>query len=246
MLENATMDDASLMDFQPGLPIRDPAVIAEARSRSEWDWFHKVLETGCADGLWTAWFTRLGARRIVATDIADRDQFRLVVRAFDLPVEYVPNVLSTLLPLHVRQQFDIVASLGLLYHVHDPLTTLAMYRRYLKQDGILVLETATSDSDAAYMQYTGSGQVYGKQGGNQFLQSRGFILSALDELGMDVLDFEYRSDGMTDQLGADVGRAVYVAKKTRRVEMHYYSSVLEQLGMLGEPFSGEAWYHMTV
>jgi SAM-dependent methyltransferase len=205
-----------------------------------------VLEPGCADGLWTAWLTKLGAKEIVATDVADRDQFRLVCRALGLNVEYVPGVISNLLPKQVRRRFDCVVSLGLLYHVHDPLMTLAMYRRYLADGGYLILETGTSRSDAAYMQYTGAGQVYGKGGGNQFLQSVGFIRSALNELGMDLIDYRYRSDNAPDELGNDIGRAIYLARKTRPVEVHYYSSVVEQLDMLGPPFLGEKWYEQDI
>jgi SAM-dependent methyltransferase len=205
-----------------------------------------VLEPGCADGLWTSWFAKLGSREIVATDIANRDQFRMVARAFGLPVEYFPGILSTLLPKHVRRKFDVVASLGLLYHVHDPLVTLAMYRRYLNDGGWLVLETATCRSDAAYMQYTGAGQVYGKGGGNQFLQSVGFMRSAFAELGLELVDHAYRSEERADELGNDLGRGIFLARKTGRVEIHYYNSVLEQLEMLGPPFEGEQWYDWTV
>lgn len=76
-----------------------------------------VLEPGCADGLWTSWFAKLGAHEIVATDIADRDQFRLVSRAFDLPVTYFPGILSTLLPKYVRRKFDIVATGNLAFEL---------------------------------------------------------------------------------------------------------------------------------
>ena len=205
-----------------------------------------VLEPGCADGLWTAWLTRLGAAHIVATDVADRDQFRLVAQALGLPVDYIPGVLSTTLPGKLRRRFDVVASLGLLYHVHDPLTTLIMYRRYLNDGGWLVLETATCDSEAAYLQYTGAGQVYGKLGGNQFLQSIGFMRSALKELGIELIDHAFRSEGALDEIGNVVGRAIFLGRKTRPVEIHYYSSIVEQLNMSGEPFSGERWYDMVI
>jgi len=206
----------------------------------------EVLEPGCADGLWTMWLKKLGAKHILSTDVGDREQFRLVVRAFGLPVEYVPRTLSTMLPRHVRRSFDVVCSLGLLYHVHDPLTTLAMYRRYLKDGGYLVLETAAMNSEAAYMQYTGGGEVYGKSGGNQFLQSVGFLKSALNELGMDVVDVAFRSDQRKDQLGADVGRVVIVAKKTRPVEVHHYGNLVKELNMDGEACWKELWYNWTV
>src|SRR5438067_6222812 len=143
-----------------------------------------VLEPGCADGLWTCWLTKLGARHIDSTDADDRDQFRLIAQAFGLPAVYYPGILSTELPATLRQRYDLVCSLGLLYHVHDPLSTLLMYRCYVKGRGALIIETAVIDTAEPYLHYTGAGQIYNKSGNNHFLPTNGFLHSALAELGM--------------------------------------------------------------
>jgi len=205
-----------------------------------------VLEPGCADGLWTAWMTKLGATDLVCSDIDTREQFKLVVKALGLNADYHPGIISTDLGKAVRRRFPVVTSLGLLYHVHDPLMTLTMYRRFLSPGGYLFLETATVDSEAEYMQYSGGDKIYRKAAGNQFIPSSGFLRSALNELGMDVLDFAFRSDGFQDELGNKVGRSILVAQKTRPVEIHFYTSLLNQLDMNRHEFAGEKWYHMDV
>jgi 2-polyprenyl-3-methyl-5-hydroxy-6-metoxy-1,4-benzoquinol methylase len=205
-----------------------------------------VLEPGCADGLWTCWLTQLGAKYIDATDIAQREQFRLIARAFGLPVDYYPGLLSTQLPSQVRRQYDLVCSLGLLYHVHDPLITLVMYRRYLKDSGILILETGAIYEEIPYLHYTGAGQIYGKEGGNQFIPTLGFLRSALHELGMMLEDQRFRSEGITDGTGKAVGRVILLARRSGPVGIHYYPAILEQLGMIGPPFGGDEWYGQIV
>ncbi len=205
-----------------------------------------IYEPGCADGLWTCWLTHLGARHIDASDIETRDQFRLIAQAFNLPTTYHPGILSPLAPKHIKRQFDTVCSLGLLYHVHDPLSTLIMYRRYLKPDGHLILETGAVQSDGAYLAYTGAGQIYGRDGNNHFLPSFGFLRSALDEIGMTILDMSFRPEGGHDSQGADVGRAILTARRTHGARIHYYPCILEQLDMLSPEFEREAWYHLTV
>ena len=154
-----------------------------------------VLEPGCADGLWTCWLTKLGARHIDATDVANRRQFRMISQVFGLPATYYPGILSTQLPATLRARYDVVCSLGLLYHVHDPLATLVMYQRFLKQDGRLILETAAIDEAAPYLHYTGAGEIYGKEGGNQFIPTVGFLRAALAELGITLQHESFRREG---------------------------------------------------
>jgi SAM-dependent methyltransferase len=201
----------------------------------------EILEPGCADGLWTCWFTKLGAKHIDSTDAVNREQFRLVARAFALLAGYYPGILSTALPHVIKRSYDLVASLGVLYHVHDPLTTLIMYVRYLRDGGVLLLETAAIQSDEPYLHYTARGEIYGRDGGNQFIPTIGFLIGALGELGMTVQDEEFRSEGLRDQLGKPVGRLVMAASKTGGVEVHHYAQLLDQLGMLGPEFTKQRW-----
>jgi SAM-dependent methyltransferase len=206
----------------------------------------EVLEPGCADGLWTCWLTKLGARHIDATDIENRQQFRLVTQAFALPATYFPAILSTTLPKTIQRSYDLVASLGLLYHVHDPLMTLIMYVRYLRDKGTLLLETGAIHADEAYLHYTGRGEIYGKEGGNQFIPTVGFLVGALGELGMTVEDQVFRDDGLRDQLGKPVGRVIIAARKTGGVGVHHYAMLLDQLGMLGPEFPKQQWYNCII
>ena len=206
----------------------------------------EVLEPGCADGLWTCWFTKLGAKHIDATDVATREQFRLIARAFGLPARYYPGILSTALPNTIKRSYDLVASLGLLYHVHDPFTTLCMYVRYLRDGGSLFLETGSIDTTEPYLHYTGRGEIYGKQGGNQFIPTTGFLMAALEELGMTVKDVSFRSEATQDLLGKPVGRVVVMAQKTGSVGVHYYGSLIAQLAMDGPEFTRQRCYEWIV
>lgn len=201
-----------------------------------------VFEHGPADGLWSCWLTKLGCKSIVAADVANRDEYRLVIESFGLPVEYVPCLLSTATPSKVKRQFDGVASLGLLYHVHDPLTTLVMYQRYLRRNGFLLLETGSIADDNPTLYYTGEGQVYGKEGGNQFIPSIAFLQEVLAKsLGFTVLSSEFRNEYVHPTIGKSVGRSFIVAVKEGLPTIHYYPAVVAQLGMAGEEFGPVEW-----
>lgn len=209
-------------EFDAAFLQRHAAVIAGATA----------LEPGCADGLWTCWLARLGARQIDASDAENREQFRLIARAFGLPATYYPGLLSTRLPAVLRRRYDLVCSLGLLYHVHDPVATLVMYRRYLRAGGALILETAAIDEALPYLHFTGDGRVYNRY--NQFLPTTGFLHAALGDLGMTVEDQESYLDGGHDLLGRPVVRNILIAHVTGPIDPGHLA-VLAQLGMLGEP-----------
>lgn len=201
-----------------------------------------IFEHGPADGLWSCWLTKLGCRSIVAADVENRDEYRLVVESFGLPVEYVPGLISTSTPSKVRRMFDGVASLGVLYHVHDPLTTLIMYQRYLRRNGFLLLETSSIADDKPTLYYTGEGLVYGKEGGNQFIPSIAFLQEALTKsLGFTILSSEYRKEYVHPTIGKKIGRTFIVARKEGLPAIHYYPTVLAGLGMAGEEFGPIEW-----
>ncbi|PYQ06858.1 MAG: hypothetical protein DMF82_05165 [Acidobacteria bacterium] len=201
-----------------------------------------ILEHGPADGLWSCWLTKLGCRSIVAADVIDSDQYRLVVESFGLPVEYVPGLISTATPSKVRRVFDVVASFGVLYHVHDPLSTLIMYQRYLRRNGFLLLETGAIPDDNPTLYYTGEGLVYGKEGGNQFIPSIAFLHEVLAKsLGFAVLSSEFRKEYVHPALRKHVGRSFIVAWKERLPTIHEYPTVLAELGMAGDEFGPIEW-----
>jgi SAM-dependent methyltransferase len=191
-----------------------------------------ALELGPADGLWSCWLTKLGAAAIVAADIEDRQQYRLVIESFGLPVEYHPGLISTYTPRRIRRTFDLVVSLGVLYHVHDPLTTLLMYGRYLNPGGVLVLETGAVAEAHPSLFYTGNGLIYGHDGGNQFLPSHGFLSDVLQTtLGFNIVRFESRMESFNKDIRRDVGRSIIIATNDGAPNVHLYPMVLETLGM---------------
>ena len=124
--------------------------------------------TGCADGLWTCWLTKLGAKHIDVTDVANRMQFEPTARAFAPTYYYYPGILSTALPKTIKRSYDLVTSLGLLYHVHDPLTTLIMYVRYVRDGGTLLLETGAIEAEEPYLHHTGRGDMVRRAETNSF------------------------------------------------------------------------------
>jgi uncharacterized protein DUF1698 len=201
-----------------------------------------LFEHGPADGLWSCWLTKLGARDIVAADIVDREEYRLVIETFGLPVEYHPGLISTATPTKVRRLFDGVASLGVLYHVHDPLATLIMYQRYLRGGGFLLMETGSLQDDVPALYYTGESLIYGKEGGNQFIPSTGFLEESLVKgLGFEILAADFRRAYTHDRLDKEVGRSFVVAVKRGLPTIHSYPIVVEQLGMTGEDFGPIEW-----
>ena len=201
-----------------------------------------LFEHGPADGLWSCWLTKLGARSIVAADIVDREEYRFVIETFGLPVEYHADLISTATPAKVRRLFDGVAALGVLYHVHDPLTTLIMYQRYLRHGGFLLLETGSVHEEIPALYYTGESLIYGKEGGNQFIPSTGFLQEALAPgLGLEIRSADFRKTYTHERLGKDVGRSFIVAAKRGLPTIHSYPIVVEQLGMTGEGFGPIEW-----
>lgn len=203
-----------------------------------------VLELGPADGLWSCWLTKLGVKSIVAADVANRDEYRLVIESFGLPVEYFADLLSTDTPRAVKRLFDGVVSLGVLYHVHDPLTTLIMYQRYLKPGGFLILEGGTIFQDEPGLYYTGNGLVYGHDGGNQFIPTRGFLEEVLERsLGFRIERFAFRKEYVHPKLGKEVGRSLIVAVKEGLPNVHCYPLILQSLGMYGEEFGPFEWLY---
>lgn len=192
-----------------------------------------VFEHGPADGLWSCWLAKLGCARIVAADMVERQQYRLVIESFGLPVEYHPNLISTATPSRIRRLFDGVVSLGVLYHTIDPLSTLIMYQRYIKKGGFLILETGSVSDDSPLLYYTGEGLIYGKEGGNHFVPAWGFLQESLTKsLGFEILAHDFRRESHHELLRKEVGRTLIVAVKQGLPKMHHYPVIVEeQLGM---------------
>jgi tRNA (mo5U34)-methyltransferase len=113
--------------------------------------FHgkSVLEVGCWDGMWSFEAERLGAKRVIATDIPSQRSYseqgpRTLLFAkqhLGSDVEYREASVYDLDQLF-EDAFDIVIFYGVLYHLRYPQLGVAKIRNVLKTGGLLLLETS--------------------------------------------------------------------------------------------------------
>ncbi len=154
---------------------------ATRHARSAIDYQGKtVLDLGSWDGMWAFEAEMLGAAFVVATDCMNTWQvpwhqgmnnlllvreaiFSQVIPLFNVSLYALRERLDNVLFSHplMKDGFDIVQHLGLLYHLRDPLFSLAQSRSVLKEGGTLLVETAVSPGESVSMQFnSGAGAFY--------------------------------------------------------------------------------------
>lgn len=103
----------------------------------------RCFDVGTMDGI-ASWVMKgLGAREVVACDMAERPTWRIARERLGLDVEYRTPVNALDLPEVIGpEQADLVVLCGILYHVYDPLTVLVACRESIRRDGYLIVETA--------------------------------------------------------------------------------------------------------
>jgi hypothetical protein len=141
------------------------------------DYINKtVLDLGSWDGMWAFEAEALGASIVVASDCINHWHFpwhqgmgnQLLVREalysdiipmWNVPPTNLRHRLDVMLPSHpgLKRGFDIVQHLGLLYHLRDPMLSLAQARAVLRDGGTLLLETAVHRLDTASAMHFNSG-----------------------------------------------------------------------------------------
>jgi tRNA (mo5U34)-methyltransferase len=138
-----------------------------------------VLDLGSWDGLWAFEAEALGASLVVATDCNNTWQspihygmnnlllvrealFSQVVPLWNVSPTVLRERLDNLLYSHplLRDGFDIIQHLGLLYHLRDPMLSLAQCRSIIRDDGTLLVETAFDGSDSVSMQLNVENRIY--------------------------------------------------------------------------------------
>ena len=138
-----------------------------------------VLDLGSWDGMWAFEAEALGAGLVVATDcnntwrspmhcglnnllLVREALFSQVVPLWNVSPYVLRDRLDCLLYSHplLRDGFDIVQHLGLLYHLRDPMLSLAQCRSVIRDDGVLLIETAFDHSESATMQLNVENRVY--------------------------------------------------------------------------------------
>ncbi len=115
-----------------------------------------VLDLGTMDGLMAFIMKDEGASEVVATDLWDRQQFRMGRShlGWDEAIEYrTPLDISDANAELGSHRFDVVVFAGVLYHLMCPLDALIQCRLLLKERGLLLLETCY-DADAQGLSLT--------------------------------------------------------------------------------------------
>ena len=122
------------------------------------------LDIGTRDGGTAFLLEKCGARPVVALDIEDRKQFRLVHKYLQSNVKYITDChvddmedrLSEIQP----NNFDIIILSSVLNHVYDIFGTLAQARNLLKPGGLLIVETACIESAESSFYFNNEGYFY--------------------------------------------------------------------------------------
>ena len=141
----------SLRPWRKG-PFSILGVDIDTEWRSDWKWHRiadaahwenaSVLDVGCGSGyhLWRMWGA--GARLVLGIDPT-----RLYRQQFNVLKGFMPQAPAHFLPFRLEdfpkntQSFDIVTSMGVLYHCKSPFQHLEELKGALKKGGTLILET---------------------------------------------------------------------------------------------------------
>jgi tRNA (mo5U34)-methyltransferase len=132
---------------------------AEWRSDKKWARLEKhiewekarVLDVGCGDGYYCLRAVGAGARLALGVDptIQYVAQFAAISR-------FIPDAPAVVLPLGLQDlstnlsNFDVVLSMGVLYHRRSPLDHLMELKRHVKVGGTVVVETLVAEGPEGY------------------------------------------------------------------------------------------------
>jgi tRNA (mo5U34)-methyltransferase len=145
----------------------------------------RILDVGCGNGYY-AWRMRgAGAARVIGVDptLVHLAQFAALRHYLeDRAVDLLPLPFEALPP---GGAFDLVCSLGVLYHRRSPLDHLAELREQLRPGGTLVLETLVVTGDAEHVLCPPD--RYARMRNVWFLPSTALLVRWLERLGFEAV-----------------------------------------------------------
>ena len=107
----------------------------------------KILDVGCRDGIYSFEAEKMGAKEIIGIDNdISKPAVEFLIPFFNSKVKMVEMNLFDLKPESFGM-FDVIIFPGTLYHLRYPFQALKIVTNALKEDGILLVETAILQED---------------------------------------------------------------------------------------------------
>jgi tRNA (mo5U34)-methyltransferase len=202
-----------------------------------------VLEVGAYDGMFSFEAERRGAAYVAAIDrvphALERFNFcKRVLRSNVVPfydtsvyelAGSLPRLLSGLPPGYAGAtgKFDVVICFGVLYHLKDPMAGLAHIRSVVKDDGVVLFETACLRSRRPLMYFNTDGKLFYPDPGTWWAPSlaclKAMCRGSLLEVVPGSIPWRFRLSG----IGRKVGRIGFLAKPVppERLQPAYLSAI---------------------
>jgi tRNA (mo5U34)-methyltransferase len=104
-----------------------------------------VLDIGCNGGFYSIEMKRRGAERVVGIDVDERylRQARLAAELSGVEIEL--RQASVYDVSHLRERFDVVLFMGVLYHLRHPLLALDLIREHVARHLVVVQSMLRGD-----------------------------------------------------------------------------------------------------
>ena len=138
-----------------------------------------VLDVGPWSGSSSVIYNELGAE-VDAVEEGPRqvEIIKLFRDSFGVPLNVIED---TLYRIDSKNKYDLISNFGVLYHVTDPLLFLRICYNALKDNGVLLLETMSTNDrpNESFMRYQGSFV----DGANWFVPNRISLLRLLKDAG---------------------------------------------------------------
>ncbi len=162
----------------------------------------RCLDIGAQECLLAAMMVRQGAEHMAAYDRLDlTDRIELLKEAYHVDFDYYHSLQLNELPERLKSEgvkpFDVVVFAGVLYHMIDPLAGLATSRSFVREGGLMVVETSVIARGDHTAEFNAKGRYY--PGSNYFQISLGtldYFIRMLRLRPLDLLCTKPRHDGV--------------------------------------------------